>query len=188
MSRFPLIPNFSVEQHQPHKTMKIANRFSLFWLTLYRAETNAYDSPHNISSNNYDWKTFVEWCVQMENSNIVYERLRFHSLQRTVYSMTSTNIQRDIINAYRREFSDTLGKKHLNPKQKQEKESIELMELINDALDQQIEYQLSSQAIKYSIRDKMYCDAQQQTLLKLFDINIHTANVFFVHSIYAANL
>ena len=174
MGRLPTIPTFSnnTDAYDP-KELQVANKFSLFWLTVYRPELTAYNGPKNIKHLDYTWDAFVQWCSQTEKSSSVIDRLRFHSIHRTIYSMTSTNLQRDIVNAYRREFSDTVGAKFSKLHSSSKDKSSEMMELVNDMLDVELEYTLSPQVIKNSLLDTKYCDLQQKAMDEVYGETQH---------------
>ena len=71
MGRLPTIP--TIPKHTKHfqaKELLAANRFSLFWLTVYRPELTAYNGPKNIKHLDYTWDAFVQWCSQTEKKLI----------------------------------------------------------------------------------------------------------------------
>ena len=168
-------------QHMSPRQKVIADTFASFWLTMYRPETQVFDGLHKISTLKYDWNAFVQWCNTQEKSHFVHERLRFHSLNRAVYSLKTDPSKRDILNAYRREFSDSMGPATHKRACKNHQQSPDIMDefmmLATDA-------KLDKQSLIMANKQIQYCNQQNQAIQTIIhptasteqDNNIHYTN------------
>ena len=165
MGKPPVIPDYrSVSERQ----QRFKQRFAAYWLTLFRPEIHACTGPQGISKYQYDWDALVAWTETQEKSKLVHERLRFHSLSRMVFSLKTPTVNRDIINAYRREFSDILGQSTPNIQRKQQNFESEIQSIIDNIDTNAITETLSEKAMQSCILQTTYCNFQAAAIERLY--------------------
>ena len=158
MGKSPVLPKSPNDE-------KTANAFAFYWLTLYRPELTAYDGVEGLKPVKYDWNALVQWIYATERSKVVFHRLRLHSLQRAVYSLKATCENRDILNAYRREFSDVFSGSVGNGRREFAPDP--LAEFIDDFRNE-TQQDLTSRSLTYCHQELKYCASQATAFQRIF--------------------
>ena len=108
-------PMFSNNNHQPkHPGKEIhpndpsygdfrkkANNFALYYLTLFRPESEHFNAADKPNTYKYDWITFKKWIHDLEIDNRIISHCRLLQIQTHIDGLNTSNQLREVARNYR---------------------------------------------------------------------------------------
>ena len=99
-------PKHPGEEVRPHKNgykafIKKANAFALYYLTMFRPESENFNAADKPNEYKYDWKSFKVWVKDLETDSRIISHCRLIQLQTHIDGLSTSNNLRILARNYR---------------------------------------------------------------------------------------
>ena len=81
--------------------IKKADKFALFYLTLFRPEREVYNAAYKENKYNYDWEAYKSWIAELTHDDRVISYCRLNYLQNHIHGIKTTSSLRKLARQYR---------------------------------------------------------------------------------------